>query len=114
MTCACSASYEPCDDGYAEIWREGHRTTRKEHRCYECGKAIPVGSSVCFSSSLYDGKWETWYRCPTCVVYAEYLSLKVKECPLWGHLIEYVSDAGVDALEYREFVTGKKPSEDDE
>lgn len=108
MSCSCSAVYEECDER-SDVWREGRRITRKQHRCYECCKEIPVGSQVCFASSLYDGKWETWYRCPTCSVYAEYLATAVNECPLWGHLTEYVDDCGIGdvVLTYERFVSGK-------
>lgn len=112
MTCSCQVAYEYCDE-VSEVWKEGHRTTRKVHRCYECHAEIPAGTSVCVATSLYDGSWSTWYRCPTCSVYAEYLSMAVNECPLWGHLTGYVDDCGIDGvLNYYDFTHGGRLSEE--
>lgn len=92
MSCSCAYETETCDET-ATLWVETNvRKTRKEHRCFECGDLIPIGSRCCKASCLFDGSWDVMYRCVSCAIYAEYISMAAKMCPLWGHLRDFVSD----------------------
>jgi hypothetical protein len=42
------------DHDYAEVWCEGTRKARKEHRCEECWRAIPAGTTYVYVSGIYD------------------------------------------------------------
>lgn len=49
----------------AELAR-GTRKTRKPHRCYDCGQALPIGSEVGFFTGAMDGSAYTLYHHPDC------------------------------------------------
>lgn len=104
MGCACRYGYEDCDE-YSAIWRESRvAKTRKPHRCYECGDAIPAGSSCCaaFWAGGSSGGPVTAYRCFACAALAELVAEINKACPLWGGLRESAQyTPGVDWDEWR-------------
>lgn len=92
MSCSCALIYEDCEN-VATIWRVSQIvSSRKAHYCCECGDPIPIGSRCCKAVSLYDGSWWTAYRCVSCAIYAEYISLGTGTCPLWGHLHDFIED----------------------
>lgn len=39
---------------------------RKEHRCGECRRTIPVGEQYERTSGLYDSKWDVYCTCQHC------------------------------------------------
>jgi len=99
MTCGCSGAYDlDACDGPADVWREGRTNrTAKDHRCCECSVTIPAGSRCCFVASLYDGRWMTQRRCLTCSFLAEEIATVTGVCPVWGGLLDYVSDSGFES-----------------
>lgn len=45
-----------CDCEPADFWHETHiKRARKAHRCYECGDAIPIGTSYIAISAKWGG-----------------------------------------------------------
>lgn len=97
--CGCPGTmgYDPDCDEYATLAREGRvAQSRKPHHCCECGGLIPVGSRCCFATMLYDGSWDTMYRCLACATLAEMVATKLKFCPLWGCLSETCDEAEVN------------------
>jgi len=85
-----------CDNDYAAVWRtERIESTRKKHKCSECGSTIEAGSRCCKATSLTRGDgWYVWYRCLNCAALAEVMADKYKTCPLWGGLFEFCDNYG--------------------
>lgn len=48
----CSTDADPCD-----VWDEREVVARKQHRCYECRLAIPVGCRHVRIGMLFDHEW---------------------------------------------------------
>lgn len=96
--CHCGYGYENEDcDECCTLWREGRiKKTRTAHKCCECAEAIPPGSTCCFSASLFDGRWETEYRCVSCSTLVELVAEINRACPQWGSLWAAADAAGVD------------------
>jgi len=101
MSCVCSYGYDEGDYD-CTFWRERSiGKTRKEHKCYECGDTIPVGSRCCTAFSITSEHGSTMYRCLTCAVLAELIAELNKSCPLWGGLRETCEDNEIDWYEWR-------------
>lgn len=43
------------------------RKARKQHECYECGDAIPIGAKYEYSSGVWDGRPRSFKTCLSCV-----------------------------------------------
>ena len=80
------------------------RRARKEHRCYECGEAIPVGAQYEECRALFDGDISTMRTCLPCSrIRRDY------GCGLYGGLAETVWDLlGID------IVTGRTMEDPDD
>jgi len=71
------------------------RTTRKEHRCCECGVQMPVGSTCYTARGLWEDGPAEYYWCLLChMVRHEVLAmLDWRDEPLgYGELYDYVRD----------------------
>ena len=64
-----------CDtpDDVSDVWTEERRRARREHRCYACDETIRVGDVHRYTSSLYDGTWDSWRHCLRCAAMIEAL-----------------------------------------
>lgn len=87
----CGMPYEDCDD-CSTLWKEKRVKVRVAHVCEECRVAIPVGEECGKADSLYDGSWDTLYRCASCLILAELAATLTGECALWGGLSEYIAN----------------------
>lgn len=55
-----------CDE-YATFYDTDIRTARKEHKCFECGEAIPARAKYEHISMLFDGSWDSFKLCLSCM-----------------------------------------------
>lgn len=82
------------------------RKARKKHKCCECSSEIQAGSRYEYTSGCWDGSWDEFHTCLTCV------AIRGRYCPngwIYGGLVDAISDClGFD---YREV---PKTCEDDE
>lgn len=94
MSALCDFSYEENEEGdTCEAWDERRVRARKAHTCTECCEKIKPGERYGRASGLLYGEgWETWKRCPACMILVELAATLVKECPLWGRLDEFIED----------------------
>lgn len=53
-------------DWEPSVTAEVMRRARKAHRCAECRRLIPIGTSYWRCSSLSDGHWGDWPACMKC------------------------------------------------
>jgi hypothetical protein len=53
-------------DGHCDVWEESLRRARKEHKCDACHEPIQRGELYHATRSLFDGRWDTTYRCARC------------------------------------------------
>jgi hypothetical protein len=54
-------------DDYATIYNEQLVRARKEHKCSCCRQIIIPRTRYRQVNSLYDGKWNNWKLCDTCI-----------------------------------------------
>ncbi len=86
--CLCPGDYEPADVFSTKLVK-----ARKEHRCVECSRVIPVGYTHERVNILYEGQWSTYRTCRLCVaVAADFFSPECGRmvCGLW-EMIQYVA-----------------------
>lgn len=55
---------------------------RKPHECYECGKEIPKGAEYEWYKHLFDGAFEEYRTCLSCVALRKKM-LEVSGCACW-------------------------------
>lgn len=56
-----------CDEGEpAKVSRHERRKARKQHRCYDCDRAIPIGAHYSRSVMLYESTWDSMAICQRC------------------------------------------------
>ena len=61
----CSTVYCECDD-YCTCLSSTRPKARKEHKCNECKRIIPIGDKYLREVTLYDGEVEAWKTCKDC------------------------------------------------
>lgn len=62
---ACLVGWEP--DGQCEVFNRGMvKRSRKEYRCCECSRIIPVGSPYERTFTVFEGDAETYHTCTIC------------------------------------------------
>ena len=66
MTEACIDIYSG-DLESAQVYHSKMVTARKEHSCYECENIIKVGQKYEQVDAVYEGEWEHFKTCTTCV-----------------------------------------------
>lgn len=85
-----------CDfDGSCEFYRESRVRVRKPRKCYETGRAIPVGSHAWQCVSKYDGMIGIYYQTDSAYHFARYLNLKLNggECAvMFGEVDQVMHD----------------------
>lgn len=106
MSTICPYPYEEFDEGEpCACFEEKKVKARKEHRCDECYATIRPGETYGRATAVIQGcGWETWCRCPSCLILAEMVATYQEACPLWGTL-----DASVDNVNYELRYQGKEP-----
>lgn len=117
MNTLCGMPYEDGDEP-VDIWREKRVTARKPHSCCECSAKIHPGEEVGKSDCLYDGNFDTQYRCPACLILAERAATIAGVCAFWGNLDSFIEQTNEEHCletydeEKDEFVGGlPSPSE---
>lgn len=78
------------DDGNsAKVSRTATHIARKEHWCCECREAILVGAKYERTEGLWDGRWDTFKTCLSCVEIRDHFA-----CNGWtfGHLWSDLED----------------------
>jgi hypothetical protein len=64
MECLCTCTYDADRPEVSDInWPKA----RKAHECCECGEAIGFGQRYERVKGLWDGHWDTYKTCLTCV-----------------------------------------------
>lgn len=87
--CALPDAGDDCD--HPALFTESWRKARKEHRCSECRREIPVGAKYQHIRGLWNGSWSTIKTCAVCVelrghfYYGSYIY-----GALWTDLQEYL------------------------
>ena len=73
-----------CDYDQPEVYRKRLQTARKQHKCYECSRAIKAGEQYEYVFSVFEG--ETWpaHTCRHCLALREYVRAHVP-CMCWSH-----------------------------
>jgi hypothetical protein len=67
-------------EGRCTVLHSTDRKARKEHRCTECYRVIPVGEIYLNEGCLWDGRKDTYKICSHCQVVRNWLSA---ECGGW-------------------------------
>ena len=76
-----------CDDFESPAFlRKGMVKGRKEHRCYECGKTIPVGTVHESVTGMWEGEVYTMRTCPDCLKLREMVYAAGCHCTVYGWL----------------------------
>ncbi len=89
----CFYGGEP--DGYCEVWnRKLVKSSRKEFKCCECRRVIPIGSGYESTFTVYEGSAETFRTCLVCVEIRDTFHCGTdKGQPLLGELWEHIADS---------------------
>lgn len=62
-----------CDCEVPALYRSKLVTTRKKHKCVECGIIIPLASQAEKVDTLYDGCFQSLYTCLKCQEVIDYI-----------------------------------------
>lgn len=54
------------DNGTVQLCRTFKPIAKKEHRCYECGRAIQPGEQYLYETFYWEGKFEAHKTCADC------------------------------------------------
>lgn len=87
-----------CEDGDpVDVSVHERRKARKEHKCGECSRPIPVGTVHDYWRWLFEGSWESFRICPRCEVRRKAFSIAEGCRPMLGSLNETLREcAGED------------------
>lgn len=90
-----------CDDGdHPETYRHGEvAKSRKEYRCCECSKRLPVGSAFQFFWGVWSGEAATYRTCFDCVAFKNWCEAHVP-CICWNSFGSMIDDALETMREY--------------
>jgi len=66
MECGCLIT-DACDGEPAECFTSNIIAARKPHKCCECGETIQPGAKYEKTVGKWDGRWETYKTCHTCL-----------------------------------------------
>ena len=81
MDCSCEiGDYEA-----PTVFQQKAVTARKQHKCYECNRAIKPGEDYLYTSGLWDGSWDSHKTCHFCAAVGEWTP-----CYSYGGLREAV------------------------
>lgn len=84
-------------DEPADVWNETRPRARKEHRCEECGGAIPKGVFYRRVAVLGDGHWTTYRVHLECAELAHLLGdLMCDGNAAIGQMLEHLSESGIE------------------
>ncbi len=82
-----------CDYERPSVFNQSAPVARKEHQCSECGRIIEPGTKYSNAWGIWDGRAETFKRCPACIRVADYIKAHVPcFCDLYGGLQEQASE----------------------
>jgi hypothetical protein len=56
-----------------DIYEEKFVVAKKGHKCYECGRTIPVNEKYIKIKGLWDSKWSNYNYCRECIRLRTYL-----------------------------------------
>lgn len=62
----CSCSCDVCGEDFVEDFHRWGITTRKDHKCVECGDVIPKRSKAVCETYLFEERRSRTYTCTTC------------------------------------------------
>lgn len=102
ISCDCSTDdFEPC-----RVYVERVRKAKKEHKCYECGEAIKIGTKYTEGSGI-DGNGSAFRHrvCTPCMRIIEHY------CPS-GHVFGGLREILLECIGF-DYVTGPDPDEED-
>lgn len=80
-----------CDCGgeYPDVGRTEMRIARKQHKCYECSKAIQKDERYEFNTQLYDSHWSVAKTCCRCLAVREYVEAHAPcFCWMYGSMLD--------------------------
>lgn len=96
-----------CDCEAPSAFYQKARRARSEHRCCECGTAIPAGALYQYTSGVWDGQWQSYKTCLDCQSARDFL---MRECvPKWdcGPCFTQLFDGIYEYREEVEFAIGR-------
>lgn len=73
-----------CDYDQPEFWSKRDSKAKKEHRCYECGRAIKPGEVFETVAGKWDGHFDTFKTCSHCRDIRQFVKNSVP-CFCWAH-----------------------------
>jgi len=84
------------DEG-PSVFEELFPKARKEYKCCECGKIIPVGEEYQYYKGCWDGKWSKFRTCIDCHHLRNEVveSVGTGEWPPFGDLLEWAEEEGI-------------------
>jgi hypothetical protein len=77
------------------VYTETYPKARKEHKCYECLRPIPVGEKYHNFKGCWDGKWDEYKTCVPCDNLRHDVACE-GTWPPFGHLSEWACEEGFD------------------
>lgn len=95
----CSTVYCECDD-YCTCLSSTRPKARKEHKCNECKRIIPIGDKYLREVTLYDGEVETYKTCKDCEsIRSNFFTYGYYYGEILYMLREHIYDSGGDVSE---------------
>jgi hypothetical protein len=93
MECSCSINSSYDYDSY-EVFESKIMTSRKDHKCGECGKIILKGDLYERCRGLYDGHWYNHKTCKDCLSFRTSFFDNWSFESLWEDFQETMDDCG--------------------
>ena len=95
----CSTVYCECDD-YCTCLSSTRPKARKEHKCNECKRTIPIGDKYLREVTLYEGEVEAWKTCKDCEsIRVNFFTAGYYYGDILYMLREHIYDSGGDVSE---------------
>ena len=79
-----------CEVVGADVLTKSWRKARKNHECCECGSSIDTGERYRLVKGMWDGKWNTFRQCETCVEIWDKHHGKYHECMSFGMMWDFL------------------------
>lgn len=81
-----------CEDNPASCTGSVRRTARKQHDCYECGRAIQPGERYQIEGGVWDGVGQSFEWCADCATIASVCQSLGDFCYCFGELRESATE----------------------
>ena len=99
MNCACIGG-EYDGEGWDYEPTESYPVAKKNWRCGECGRVIPVGEKYFCHIGKWNGKFKVDRTCLDCRSVTEHLFCGYVFGQVWEQLTDHVHDNGADGLSW--------------